>query len=327
MTRIFTCGPDLKNDLPSAYQKLQNNFLNAVYQILNSIPEIDNWIVATDGGSWRKEVEVPKCVSVTYKGNRVQDDSYNWKRIWETWDLFKQTLRDQGVTVAHGTGVEGDDWCAYWAGKLRKQGTCSLIWTKDHDLMQLVKETDGAWTGWYNETDGLYLNSSQEPLNQFFTPVTSSGTLLDTLRKRIKQVTYIDPVKEILIEKVFNGDVADNIKPVLYHTKNTRTYKLPKKEIPYDLDLFNETEVDNFLEEKLKQPKYSDLTFEDVKEHFEYNKTLVILNSVFYPEQIKDVIKENGQNYTMAPELVQACHVDSIMETTKTSFDEIIDLL
>ena len=51
--------------------------------VLNRFQDIDNVILVTDGGSWRKQLPVPNILKDSvYKGNRTQSKELDWKYIY-----------------------------------------------------------------------------------------------------------------------------------------------------------------------------------------------------------------------------------------------------
>ena len=57
----------------SAAEDFKILLARSISAILNRFIDIDNIILISDGGSWRKSLTIPKCLEVTYKGNRGDD--------------------------------------------------------------------------------------------------------------------------------------------------------------------------------------------------------------------------------------------------------------
>ena len=68
--------------------------IRSINVVLRKFPMIDNVIICSDGGSWRNNVEIPKClqreeqtgVIVDYKGTRVRSTDINWELIFNSYN-------------------------------------------------------------------------------------------------------------------------------------------------------------------------------------------------------------------------------------------------
>ena len=287
----------VKQQTANEFKELMARSINV---ILNRFPDIDNIILVSDGGSWRKQLPIPKQLeNVTYKGNRSVQKELDWDYIWGALKDLLTTCKDLGITCTQHNSIEGDDWIWYWSRRLNSQGTHCMIWSSDNDLKQLVqvnKDTN-AFTVWYNDKNGLFLpDSLNKPFDEFeffMRPEYISQTL-ESLKKKVKNVNYIDP-NSIILSKIFCGDSGDNIKSVVRYMKGSRTYRFAEK----DFDtLSNELKI-NTIQDLLenyskcssyisKLPKYKEYNFEEglVNEMLIYNTKLVWLNEDVIPEPI-----------------------------------------
>ena len=136
-------------------KELKLLMIKSLNVVLRTFPSIDNIMFVSDGGSWRNNIEIPEFLQkegVEYKGNRVQDPNTDWKVIFDGYHDFIDTMKNCGINVYREQNIEGDDWCWYLSQKLNSEGTNCIIWTRDHDLMQLVKtNSDGCFTAWYEK--------------------------------------------------------------------------------------------------------------------------------------------------------------------------------
>jgi hypothetical protein len=52
--------------------ELEELMAKSINIVINRFQDIDNIILVTDGGSWRKQLSVPDCLQdIVYKGNRT----------------------------------------------------------------------------------------------------------------------------------------------------------------------------------------------------------------------------------------------------------------
>ena len=69
--------------LEAAKEELKDMLAKSINVILNRFPMIDNIVLMADGGSWRKQLPIPKQLEdITYKGNRKSDVELDWNYIW-----------------------------------------------------------------------------------------------------------------------------------------------------------------------------------------------------------------------------------------------------
>jgi 5'-3' exonuclease len=322
MMRMFTVKSILQEDPDRGYEILGKGLLQSINYILQEFPDIDNWVLVSDGGSWRKKIEIPESLKeITYKGNRKKTDDFDWDRFFNFWNDFQETLKSQGVVVSHAPQVEGDDWAWYWTNKLNSEGISCIVWTKDCDLKQLVSYSNSTWTGWYNQSNGLWLDESAN--HDFEALQTSSSRILDRVKSIAAKVVYFNPKQEIVLNKILQGDTADNIKPIFRKTKNGRTYKLGKNELPQYFDIYNENKIDAFINNILISEKWKNenLNKDIIKEHFIYNRKLVTLDKREFPNNIISTIEKYAPEYTKS-------NFDVVYKPVKKdSIDNLIDLI
>ena len=83
---VINKGFDKKNPdymKEQASLDLQDLLARSINVILNRFPIIDNMIFISDGGSWRKQLPIPKSLNdITYKGNRTTDVEMDWHYIY-----------------------------------------------------------------------------------------------------------------------------------------------------------------------------------------------------------------------------------------------------
>ena len=294
-------------------KELQELMARSISIVLNRFPIIDNVILVTDGGSWRKQLPIPKSLeNVTYKGNRTQQVELDWSYIYGALNSLSDKCKTVGLTVANHSAIEGDDWVWYWSRRLNSEGTACIIWSSDNDLKQLV-QTDPetcAFTAWYNDKNGMWFDDSQcedecDDLVEFFMkPIVVRSPILEDVKKRTNSVSYVQP-DNIVMEKIICGDAGDNIKSVAKVCKGKKTYKVSQKiwnELKSNLNINNLNEFfankDAIVKGILSTNKFCDCCQNDILEMIDYNSKLVWLNESIIPETI--VLYMNQCDYKIA---------------------------
>ena len=293
MNNRFISDKELVEDLKLLMTK-------SVKLMLRKIPKIDNVIIVADGGSWRCDLKMPEFLekqNITYKGNRELDETINWDLIFGGYGDWLDLIKESGITVCREFGVEGDDWCWNISRRLNEQGTNCIIWSMDKDLTQLVQtNSDGVFTVTWNKLYMTMENHSDNDMNFLFNfEYSVNETLLNHVKSKAKEIKQIDP-KAIVVDKIIRGDGGDNIMPIiLKQSKNNpnKFFRVKTKEINFDLDLFDDNAIDNYLLNLLSSKSYNgkiDKPYQDIFEHFKYNKKLVMLHESSYPKDILDIM-------------------------------------
>lgn len=281
----------------AAADELSTMIARSISNILNKFQVIDNIILTTEGGSWRKQLPIPSSLDgESYKSNRKHAIEMDWPLIYGAFDKVADTLAEKGATVSKAGNIEGDDWMWYWSRRLNSQGVNCLIWSSDADLKQLINfDKNGCWTAWYNDKVGLVLPRSAQPEPQsdidFFMNPTIISSSLEMLKQRVSSVEYIEP-DNIVLEKIIRGDMSDNIKSVVRYMKNGRQYRFSSKDwidLEKTLNISNINDLvekqDQIAENISNNEKYN-ATKKEVLEMLEYNTKLVWLHESQIPESI-----------------------------------------
>lgn len=291
--------------------ELKDLFARSINVILNRFKDIDNIVIVSDGGSWRKQLPIPKCLeNVIYKGNRSQTNELDWDLIFKTFNEFIEHCKSLGITCTNHINIEGDDWIWYWSRKLNSEGIHTIIWSSDNDLKQLVQvdENTQAFTVWYNDKNGLWLPKSiNKPFDEFefFMKPEYISPILESVKMNShkKQLSYIDPL-EIIMSKIFCGDSGDNIKSIVRYEKNGRTYRFSEKDYDKIVKELQLDSIDKFLNSfngiskyicSLKKYKTYNIKEKDILDMLEYNTKLVWLCESVIPDTI--IIAMNQQEY------------------------------
>lgn len=316
MSRLFALKPafDISKDQEEkerAKEQLEELLCKSINLVLNRFSDvIDNIILVSDGGSWRKSLEKPKDFDIVYKGNRIKDSETDWQYVYKALEEIISKAESLGITVSKAGSIEGDDWAFYWSRFLNSKGINCVIWSSDADLKQLVQVSNGAFTAWLNESQkgglpGLFLSkelddSGVDELDMFM-QIDNSSPSVDALCAKVSAVNYINP-DDIAIDKIMCGDKGDNIKSPVQIMHNSRTYKLTEKDwhtIKNSLEIENMKDFLNKRQQVCKSimqvPKYAKYKLNGtfIKEMIDYNISLVWLNESVIPEDIKSKMSES----------------------------------
>lgn len=315
ISRASVLMNNFNKNLPEEAKKqsqseLEDLLAKSICVTLSRIPTIDNIIIMADGGSWRKQLMVPKSIEgTTYKGNRSQANEIDWNYIYNALNNLIERAREEGITVTQYNNIEGDDWTWYWTRRLNSEGVNCLIWSSDNDLKQLIQVDDDtkAFTAWYNDKNGIWMpNSIKESDNEmdFFMNATYYSPVLEALKTRIPKQNYINP-DDIVMSKIICGDAGDNILPIMRYQKGERNYRITEKDwASIKEELPQISNINDFLEHvpgivwliaghkkfKAYKPNISELS-----EMIDYNTKLVWLNEKVIPDTIIQFM--NQQEY------------------------------
>lgn len=294
-------------------QELKLLMIKSINIVLKNFPDIDNVIFVADGGSWRNSLEIPEylikeCeeegVPVGYKENRVRSEDINWELLFKSYDEFISNLKECGITACQENNVEGDDWCYHWSTLLNSQETNCIIWTKDNDLKQLVHiDSNKCFTVWWNADNGLFIEDfPEENFNFLFnTEFNINEDLLEHLKAKSKEVYKINK-NDIIIDKIIRGDAGDNIYPIFIKKSKSRKYRVSSKELDFSLNYKDKNAVHNYISNLINSKKYAgyvNKSLEDIEDHFNLNRRLVVLEKESYPQEILDIFDQYN-DYTIS---------------------------
>lgn len=314
--------------------------IKSINKVLRLFPKIDNIIFVADGGSWRASEKIPDCLKedaendlipcATYKGTREQDKNLNWEVIFGEYENFLDVLYSSGIQVCKEPGVEGDDWCWYWSRKLNKENTNVIIWSKDKDLTQLVdKNSDGFFTVCWNDGGVTCKQISDEDdlasflMNPYY---AMNEQMLNDIIQHSASKIEIDP-KSILVEKIFRGDKGDNIFPIIQRKSKSgsnKLFRISTKDMDFNLDVYDDNSVKNYIDNLLEQKNYKNRVLHDAKdiyEHFYFNRKLVSLNDLEYPQHIREIF-DKYKEYKFSKNTIEA---EQQIQADKNSVNELLD--
>lgn len=312
MSRMASFIKDFDKSQPEIVRKnasknLEEQMAKSIGIMLNRFKDIDNLVLVADGGSWRKKLAIPKILTseeTTYKGNRKQRIDIDWEHIYDSFTSLYKHCKDIGLTCCQSFDCEGDDWVWYWSRRLNEDGINCIIWSSDNDLKQLVQYNSKthSFTAWYNDKHGITFSDDLnepdiDPVEFFMMPQKRIHPVFESLKNNPNiNVEYIRPF-DIVMEKVFQGDSGDNIKPVVRYEKNGRTYKMTKKDFNSISEIFDTNSVQDIKKEQEpisiyiakiinKKAKNCVVYNTDISDMISYNINLVWLNECVIPETI-----------------------------------------
>jgi 5'-3' exonuclease len=306
VSRFSVINGGFEKNLSEAVKKqsqleLEELMAKSINIVINRFQDIDNIILVTDGGSWRKQLSVPDCLQdIVYKGNRTQDKELDWSYIYGALNNLADRCKDIGITVSNHSSIEGDDWIWYWSRKLNSEGTSCIIWSSDNDLKQLVqtdKETL-AFTAWFNDKNGIFFDNYYDDdiyefdlIDFFMKPTKLFSQIFESVKSTVNH-TYINP-DNIVMEKIICGDAGDNIQSVAIVKSNNKNFRVTQKmwnEIKENLHINNLTDFFNKTQKIAHNitniNKFSGYEVNNILTMIEYNKKLVWLNEQIIPDTI-----------------------------------------
>ena len=288
-----------------ASEQLASMISKSITSCLCQFDCVDNIILCSEGGSWRKDWPRPKVLEgIEYKGNRVHPIKFDWDRVWKASSRICKGAEELGITVSVTKGAEGDDWMWYWSGLLRSKGTSSIIWSSDNDLKALCSQDPmtGAWTAWYNDKAGLWLPQSLDsgniPLIDLFMggAAVLEDPVLERVRSRVRTVRFFNP-DDIAVDKVIWGDQGDNIPPVAVRSKGGRNYRIPKGQWKAIRESLGINSMESLSQKKEEASKAIEGlggfgNSHDILECLDYNTRMVWLSDRTIPKGIINRMKE-----------------------------------
>lgn len=316
-------------------RELKLLMIRSINLVLKTFPNIDNVIFVADGGSWRNDIaNVPQFLineGIEYKGNREHSSDIDWDAVFADYEMFLNTLRDSGITVCRERGIEGDDWCAWWSFVLNDEGTNVMIWSKDKDLTQLVRtDANSCFTICWNKEGGVTcLDKNEDEFNFLFNASFSENDkIFHNICDKSNGVNKINP-NTVIVDKIVRGDLGDNIQPIIIKkpssTTSTRLYRVATKDIDSSLNVFDEhairSYVENLCDSKSYKNRLHDRTVEEVIEHFNYNRSLVVLSKDVYPDNVLNILS-NYVTYTCSKDLSAA---EYAIAARKAGIQDILD--
>jgi 5'-3' exonuclease len=254
--------------------------------------------------SWRKKI------NTKYKSNRKRDNDIDWEFVFQTYNEFKNSIKNKGIKVLEAPNIEGDDWISFLIEKSNSKSRSTIVVTNDHDIKQLIKfdltpPTINIMSNEMHSRQKLFLprnyqifisslkNNNEEDIfnlndnNDFLKLITFFIERCETFE--------VDPM-ETLIIKLISGDISDNISSAWSVTKNGKKRGIAERGAK---SIFDDYLV-NFGEPNLEDPdlteniadlicekkKLSKTSIHDIKTNIESNMKLILLNTQYMPSEV-----------------------------------------
>jgi 5'-3' exonuclease len=264
--------------------------------------------------SWRKKI------NSAYKANRTKNTDIDWDFVFNTYNEFKDSLREKNIKILEAPGIEGDDWISLVISNSNQESRSTLTITNDYDIKQLVRFS----------MDPLYINFiSNEMYNnqKIFLPrnysifidkvsvmdnhnifnMNDNLEFLELIKNLVQKndTTEIDPL-ESLIVKLIGGDTSDNIPSAWSIVKNGRKRgigdKGAKSIFEEYINQFGEPDIqdpdlsENIADLICEKKKLSKTSILSIKSNIESNMRLIHLDIDKYPKDILDKMKKTYES-------------------------------
>lgn len=306
----------------AAGKKLQSQMCRSINRMLRQFPDIDNIIFVMDGGSWRKNIEQPECITIYndgYKAQRQREQDIDWGQVFGAYAEFGARLKSySNITVLQEKNVEGDDWCWWTSNALNANNTNVIVWSGDKDLTQLVRtdtasgvftvviSTRGRNTSLTREKTGNNIEYDISKLfgNTLYEPNTK---LLAKISGACSKVNTINP-DFVVIDKVFRGDVSDNVMPAVKRSsKSGKEYKITEKMLyEFSGDIKSDSDISYYINKIYNEKPFignTCYTLTDALSRAKYNRSIVMLDKEYYPDNIISVIESSAKRYNKTKDI------------------------
>lgn len=253
--------------------------------------------------SWRKKL------NKDYKSNRKKNSDIDWDFVFKTYDDFKNSLKNKGVSVLETPYLEGDDWLSFICENSNKSGISTIIISNDYDIKQLINYSiDPLWINimsneMYNKQKlflpknyQIFINNINKIDDDIFN-LNDNQEFLNLLTTFINKydVNIVDSMESLFI-KIISGDASDNISSVWSIVKNGKRRGIADKGAKTIFDDY----VENFGEPNLTDPdlteNIADIICEkkklpkneiiNIKSNIENNMKLILLGCDYLPKEV-----------------------------------------
>lgn len=276
-----------------------------------------------------------------YKGTRQKDTAKNWNKIYDTWEQFKQILKDKGFIVNEINSAEADDLAALWKENILSKNEDVVLVSSDRDWTQLVTFENNHFCLCFNPIannkgkkklyvtkecyDWLYSNEIVTDI--FFTNFNASRDDISKITTKDNKVELeiIDP-KYVTLTKVMCGDDGDNAPAIYEFYKNGHKIRMTELKSKKIFEAFNVNDIKDLctisasgeLKKMIESIFKKELNDIDMDERLMRQRKLVELNSSMFPQDIVKTfdyfVLDNIDNG-----YVSASHIklDNILEGSK----------
>lgn len=297
----------LYGDLPV----LLNNNLN---NLIKLYPFDTIYFVSDSKLRWRRDYYSE------YKQNRVKDDKIDWKFIFQTYDKFKEDIKEMSnINFYEIDWIEGDDIVSYIVRKNNEVGISNFIMASDGDLHQLMNFDLGLEyiNIMYNfklsdercylpPNYNIFIDEMRTKSNSSLFDMSEDDEFLDFLEKLINKtkITEVSP-EESLFCKMVSGDRKDNVPSVYIKGKrgigkagSLSIYKLYKETNQEIIDFDSEIFINNLTEIISYSKKITDEEIKnEIKNNIIRNRKLLRLDENYLPTTLKEQVVNRVKIY------------------------------
>lgn len=246
-----------------------------------------------------------------YKQNRVKDDKIDWVFVFETYNKFKEEIKQMShINFYEVDWLEGDDVISYIVRKNNENGVSNIVVASDSDLHQLInfdlslnyinimynyKFSDERT--YFPQNYNIFLEEMRNLSNNNLFDMNEDDEFLDFV-ERLTNKTKTKEVspEETLFCKMVSGDRKDNVPSV--YIKNNRgigeaggksIYKLYKETYNEIIDFDSNDFIDKLTQIVLYNKKIKDENIkDDIKNNLIRNRKLLRLDEKYLPTMLKE---------------------------------------
>lgn len=260
--------------------------------------------------SWRKKL------NQNYKANRKKDSDIDWEFVFSAYNEFKDSMKWKGIKIMEAPHIEGDDWISFLVEKANESGRSTIIVSNDYDIKQLVSysldplminimsnEMHNKQKLFLPNNYQLFMNAINKLDNNDIFNLNDNQDFINLLssfldKYDIQEVNSI----EALIIKLISGDTSDNISSAWSVVKNGKKRGIADKGAKTIFDEylvhFGEPNLDdpdlteNIADLICEKKKLSKSSIDGIKCNIESNMKLILLNTVYLPDEVVEKMKE-----------------------------------
>jgi 5'-3' exonuclease len=268
----------------------------------------------TRSASWRKSIYN------AYKEQRRRDEDIDWEFCFNTFDQFKQELKENNkrVVVLQEDGLEGDDFIHFITKRANKKGESNIIISSDGDISQLLDyRLNPSWINLQLKDDTyrpklyvpqgykLFLRELKNAEKDLFN-LNDNDAFISYYNSLVDR-THIEEVdgEHKLFVKIVSGDTGDNIKSVLI-TENksglkrgigeagaNKIWESFKLHYPNQIVFSEDKWIDNLIPYicEYKKIEFTSEVENTIKTNLEFNRKLVHFDIKHYPKNILEKAK------------------------------------
>ena len=174
-------------------------------------------------------------------------------------------------------------------------------------------DKDKCFTVWWNKDSGVITpDTSDDDMDFLFNnEFNINESIFNDICNKSKSIEKVNS-NEIIINKILKGDMSDNIIPLAMRTSKSKDsdkkFRISSKDINYNLNINDDKEVREYFKNLLDSKSYKDRviqSYDEVIEHFNYNKRLIKLERKSYPDSINEIF-DNYLTYNISKDISKA---------------------